>query len=1088
MKQLIVSKLYEKTGYDADLYLVSALINIAAALKVSSQVHEIESVELLQCCDEFEEAAHESMFSTTMDYPENVTKVLRPKKQGPETCSEEVSQAGAFFEGPLNNCMRYDLTKLLSTAQVVTFVHGRFYGCLHLFRELPIRNMSDLFQIRSGITSYRYAPYTMFFFEAIMKAFYALLVAAYVLSVQKTGDTCIDSYTRYLGFHCDRIGIWEHMIYFFTITSFIYEIGEILHKSRGADDMKDMMASVRLRVGCAVSHVLDRWNMLDVLTLIFIAVWAFSKDDRPVGAHAFMSLAAVTLTLSSLRFYTLSQHAGQLMLMVFEILKDLQSFVFVLFACFLGFGIVYRCLFPLTDAFQSAQATFLTLVDSALSDAEFEVFAGSVHETNGVGLMIIYKILVSIVILNLIVARMSATHDNINENSLEVWAKLQAVNTQQFILLRERNIFCVLPAPLNVLSIVAGGIQQMQRFYHRSQDKKKPHMTSIKGGMRPTSSRRAVGGNGSMLSQQMSPRSTANLPKVNERQALGDISHGGLEGTDTTRCCPSIVSAVADRVVSLIMAPSGALYEVYLANKAVIQAPVPRWVPMVVIAFTVLQLPVIIGMYFGIILWCVASEPTPFIAETTREIQFMNNSQARKCFSLSERRLAVLFLISAAVNQFLLTPSALKPFGAALTLLTVQLLDAHIVKTCLLRTAFNLKIVRKYNNMQVILRRLIKNSMKEELKEAEYLHWLTVCVHTLLVFTITTFFVPRQFLNGSIMLLSSCYLAVFAPVTDNTHAASTFEQCVVPIRKMNLTGYLAPKYENKDIGEHGVMNVNIMRADLVRHGKTQFQRRANPYVVASYRTEHGDMIQYTDTKKRGGSNVMWSHQTCRFSLEPNCHVIQFAVYDRIDVDSDDATCDELLCWTDAVEIKEWIANNRFEGNLPLYDRTDRPEDKIGDKTQSKCGDRIQLDVKILYRRGPSNAPRTPRGLGGHKGYFTEFKDDAAAEAAGNAGVIKKEMGAKEKNSSETATASTLPRSTLNLLPAHAQKKDREEKDAKEPLYTEFDRRRILKRISNTVVATTAEYVVMHKKKEKVFAVWFAYCLSNLQLLPYVFSE
>lgn len=997
VKQDIVTKLYERGGPEADRFLVSALIHIAAALKAAAEAHEVESNELLAFCDEFEDAAYETMFSTTMDYPENVTKVLRPVRmnQPASIKSEVVMQAEAFFEGPLCDCIRFDLTKMLSTAQVVTFVHSRFYGCLHICRELPVRSVSDLFQVRSGICSYRYAPYTMFFFEAGMKLVFATLVAVHVSSLKRFDgeEVCDDSYTKYLFFSCSQGGIarWEWFIYLFTITSAIYELGEILHKSRAADDMTDVMAAAQFRIISALSHVFDRWNMLDVLTLLFIGIWSLYREASPGFSHASLNLAAITLCLATLRFYTLSQHAGQLMLMVFEILKDLRSFVLVLVSCLLGFGIVFRCLFSETAHYRAVQDTLLTLVDSALGEHEFGDFKGSSQEGVGIGLMIFYKILVAVVILNLIVARMSATHDNINENSLEVWAKLQAVNTQQFTLLRERNLFCVLPAPLNVLSVAAGLIEQVQQIQRSSQRKKQNRILIPNKGKRlridtsatattdavPINSPRPSSSPRPTLTRtpslRFSPRNAAKggdqfnaLTEVLQRQA-------STSSQRSNATFPSVVSATADRVVALAMAPLVACYEVYLLNMALIQAPVPRYVPMACIAMTLLQGPVFIIMYFFIILWCVIMEPMPLVNERTREIQFHDNLTIRKCFSLPERRLAVLFVLAHAVWMAFLWHRApfplsgyLLPVCPALCALTTQLIDGSLVRDSAVRKAVSVKKLARYNNLQTLVRRACKERLSITLSEKEYLHILSMMIHTVIV-RLLCLCVPRCCLCGVGSVVAAVYLFYGLPppvqakvlVEPRPHPVmssdgrmigtapvdSTIQQ-VVPVREMKLDGWLLSKFDT--VNPQGIMSVKVVRADLRTKGKTPFQRSANPYAVVTYPTQHGNLVQYTDTKKGAGYSVMWSRGTCKFALEEDHHEIMIAIYDRIDTDSDDATLDELLCWTEKINFREWVANRRFEGDLPLYDLS------------GKLPDTIQLDVKIAY--GKPKASSSSGGL------------------------------------------------------------------------------------------------------------------------------
>ena len=69
--------------------------------------------------------------------------------------------------------------------------------------------------------------------------------------------------------------------------------------------------------------------------------------------------------------------------------------------------------------------------------------------------MVIYITVFMIVLLNLVIARMSSTHQKIDLSSLEVWSKVQSMNVEEFVLIFERNPMCMLPAPLNLISIAA---------------------------------------------------------------------------------------------------------------------------------------------------------------------------------------------------------------------------------------------------------------------------------------------------------------------------------------------------------------------------------------------------------------------------------------------------------------------------------------------------------------------------------------------------------------------------------------------------------------------------------------------------------
>jgi hypothetical protein len=106
-----------------DVKLLHALVNIAAALKLSAIKHPLESRDINELYDKVDASLRECMNSTSMDVPLNVMKILRDNdKDGDEAII--VRQALAFVNGPLELCIAHDLTGLLGTAQIST--HGTY--------------------------------------------------------------------------------------------------------------------------------------------------------------------------------------------------------------------------------------------------------------------------------------------------------------------------------------------------------------------------------------------------------------------------------------------------------------------------------------------------------------------------------------------------------------------------------------------------------------------------------------------------------------------------------------------------------------------------------------------------------------------------------------------------------------------------------------------------------------------------------------------------------------------------------------------------------------------------------------------------
>lgn len=57
--------------------------------------------------------------------------------------------------------------------------------------------------------------------------------------------------------------------------------------------------------------------------------------------------------------------------------------------------------------------------------------------------MVLYVIFVMIILLNLIIARMSSTHEKINDKSFEQWSMVMAKNVQDCLLINEKVCMCL---------------------------------------------------------------------------------------------------------------------------------------------------------------------------------------------------------------------------------------------------------------------------------------------------------------------------------------------------------------------------------------------------------------------------------------------------------------------------------------------------------------------------------------------------------------------------------------------------------------------------------------------------------------------
>ena len=115
-----------------------------------------------------------------------------------------------------------------------------------------------------------------------------------------------------------------------------------------------------------------------------------------------------------------------------------MAFLFVFLMSMLGFGIAFHSLFPDRPEFAGPGATFLTLFNAALGDHNFASVGDHTYQHVGVTTMAVYAMLVTIILFNLIVARMSSTFEKIHDNAHEQWSMVMAKNVQDCLLICEK--------------------------------------------------------------------------------------------------------------------------------------------------------------------------------------------------------------------------------------------------------------------------------------------------------------------------------------------------------------------------------------------------------------------------------------------------------------------------------------------------------------------------------------------------------------------------------------------------------------------------------------------------------------------------
>jgi hypothetical protein len=69
-------------------------------------------------------------------------------------------------------------------------------------------------------------------------------------------------------------------------------------------------------------------------------------------------------------------------------------------------------------------------------------------------IQVLYILLVAVVLLNLIIARMTAVHDRIDDKAFQMWQYTLARQASEFVLLEERHPTAMLPPPFNIIPAI----------------------------------------------------------------------------------------------------------------------------------------------------------------------------------------------------------------------------------------------------------------------------------------------------------------------------------------------------------------------------------------------------------------------------------------------------------------------------------------------------------------------------------------------------------------------------------------------------------------------------------------------------------
>ncbi|GMH44348.1 hypothetical protein BSKO_12282 [Bryopsis sp. KO-2023] len=200
----------------------------------------------------------------------------------------------------------------------------------------------------------------------------------------------------------------------------------------------------------------SRWNILELFTysslLVAIPVMFFGEYRY---LYAVVAITNVAVWWKILYYMQMFKSTAPLVIMIFEIMKDMLSFLLLAVFIWLGFGVAFFSLYnPCRaclahsdegtctrkevavavddcspdgiDAFGTLGASLISVFAMLLGDFEISVFTGSGFPSVAIGLFVAYELTMMIVLMNLLIAIMNDSFDRIKQRELTAFLVAKA--------------------------------------------------------------------------------------------------------------------------------------------------------------------------------------------------------------------------------------------------------------------------------------------------------------------------------------------------------------------------------------------------------------------------------------------------------------------------------------------------------------------------------------------------------------------------------------------------------------------------------------------------------------------------------------
>ena len=446
-KDNMITYLKEEIIMKNSLYMFYSIIGYCDFVKRLAALLPSNEADLLELCGSIEPTLSLIFDSGRFDS----SRALLIHFLDPSIKTNHLRDIISYDSALLNLCIDSGVKAIFQSANLSSLLEDLFWNSSMVqdynrrapnfvyMNYYPKYNHGDMYY--NALFLPRHVAVFVFFAEATSKCYQLLLIGT-VLSNDNV--LSINDYTRT---NPPKHELFvATTIYAFTIVQIIgvvlYEFGSILGYRN-------------IFVGFS-THFSNLWNIFDAFSLIGLV--AFLVFTNLGGYYRYslivMSIAGLFSALSLLQYLAISKSLGKLIIMIRTmIVNDVKDFLVVYMVCTIGFVIAFRSLFAGSNmGYDTYTEAILNTISVSLGNFDLAMTTdnGPAFNTIATLVLLLYLVFTAVILLNLLIARMSGTHDKVDEKARQEWLYNHASNVKQFTLVFEQHPFEMAPAPLNI--------------------------------------------------------------------------------------------------------------------------------------------------------------------------------------------------------------------------------------------------------------------------------------------------------------------------------------------------------------------------------------------------------------------------------------------------------------------------------------------------------------------------------------------------------------------------------------------------------------------------------------------------------------